>query len=108
MPHATLLGYRLDQPSFRYRMMSLVGALEEAGWTVQLERFPSGRYGVRTWEGREPLRRSDIVGLQKMKPPGAEARLFAAYAPRRIFDFADGIYVPKPRHLGESPDDSWW
>ncbi|HEY4873782.1 MAG TPA: glycosyltransferase family 4 protein [Steroidobacteraceae bacterium] len=108
MPHATLLGYRLDQPSFRYRMMSLVGALEEAGWTVQLERFPSGRYGVRTWERRELLRRSDIVVLHQIKLSGAEARLFAAYAPRRIFDFDDAIYVRKPRHLGEPADDSWW
>src|ERR1700722_633392 len=108
MPHATLLGYRLDQPSFRYRMMSLVGALEEAGWTVQLERFASGRYGVRTWERRELLRRSDIVVLHQIKLSGAEARLFAAYAPRRIFDFDDAIYVRKPRHLGEPADDSWW
>jgi glycosyltransferase involved in cell wall biosynthesis len=89
-------------------MMSLVGALEEAGWTVQLERFPSGRYGVRTWERRELLRRSDIVVLHQIKLSGAEARLFAAYAPRRIFDFDDAIYVRKPRHLGEPADDSWW
>jgi glycosyltransferase involved in cell wall biosynthesis len=108
MPHATLLGYRFDQPSFRYRMMSLVGALEAAGWTVQLEKFPSGRYGVRTWERRELLRRSDVVVLHQIKLSGAEARLFAAYAPRRIFDFDDAIYVRKPRHLGEPADDSWW
>jgi glycosyltransferase involved in cell wall biosynthesis len=108
MPHATLLGYRLDQPSFRYRMKSLVGALEAAGWTVQLERFPSGRYGVRTWERRELLRRSDVVVLHQIKLSGAEARLFAAYGPRRIFDFDDAIYVRRPRHLGEPADDSWW
>ena len=108
MPHATLLGYRLDQPSFRYRMMSLVSALEAAGWTVQLERYPSGRYGVRTWERRDLLRRSDVVVLHQIKLSGAEARLFAAYAPRRIFDFDDAIYVRKPRHLGEPADDSWW
>jgi glycosyltransferase involved in cell wall biosynthesis len=108
MPHATLLGYRLDQPSFRYRMMSLVSALEAAGWTVQLERFPSGRYGVRTWERRELLRHSDVVVLHQIKLSGAEARLFAAYAPRRVFDFDDAIYVRKPRHVGEPADDSWW
>ena len=108
MPHATLLGYDLEQPSFRYRMKSLVAALEAAGWTVQLERFPSGRYGVRTWERRELLRRSDVVVLHQIKLSGAEARLFAAYAPRRIFDFDDAIYVRKPRHLGEPADDSWW
>lgn len=108
MPHATLLGYRLDQPSFRYRMMSLVTALEAAGWTVQLEKFPSGRYGLRTWERRELLRRSDVVVLHQIKLSGAEARLFAAYAPRRVFDFDDAIYVRKPRHMGEPADDSWW
>jgi glycosyltransferase involved in cell wall biosynthesis len=108
VPHATLLGYRLDQPSFRYRMLSLGGALEAAGWTVRLERFPSGRYGVRTWERRELLRRSSVVVLHQIKLAGAEARLFAAYASRRIFDFDDAIYVRKPRHLGEPADDSWW
>ena len=108
MPHATLLGYRLDQPSFRYRMLTLVGALEAAGWTVQLERFPSGRYGVRTWERRELLRRSSVAVLHQIKLSGAEARLFAAYAACRIFDFDDAIYVRKPRHLGEAADDSWW
>ena len=108
MPHATLLGYRLDQPSFRYRMASLVGALEAAGWTVQLEKFSSGRYGVRTWERRALLRRSHVVVLHQIKLAGAEARLFAALAARRIFDFDDAIYVRKPRRLGEPADDSWW
>ena len=108
MPHATLLGYRLDQPSFRYRMLSLVGPLEAAGWTVRLESFPSGRYGVRTWERRELLRRSSVAVLHQIKLSGAEARLFAAFASRRIFDFDDAIYVRKPRHLGEPADDSWW
>jgi glycosyltransferase involved in cell wall biosynthesis len=108
VPHATLLGYRLDQPSFRYRMASLVGALEAAGWTVQLEKFSSGRYGVRTWERRALLRRSHVVVLHQIKLAGAEARLFAALAARRIFDFDDAIYVHKPRRLGEPADDSWW
>ena len=108
MPHATLLGYRLDQPSFRYRMLSLVGPLEAAGWTVRLESFPSGRYGVRTWERRALLRRSSVAVLHQIKLSGAEARLFAAFASRRIFDFDDAIYVRKPRHLGEPADDSWW
>lgn len=106
--HATLLGYQLEQPSFRYRMMSLVGALEAAGWTVQLEKFPSGRYIVRTWERRELLRRSSVVVLHQIKLAGAEARLLAALAAHRIFDFDDAIYVRKPRRLGEPAEDSWW
>ena len=52
MPNAVLLGYDLDQPSFRHRMRSLVRPLEAAGWQVRTERFPSGRYGLRTWERR--------------------------------------------------------
>jgi glycosyltransferase involved in cell wall biosynthesis len=108
VPHATLLGYRLNQPSFRYRMSSLVAPLEAAGWTVHLESFPSGRYGLRTWERRELLRRSSVAVLHQIKLSGAEARLFAAYAACRIFDFDDAIYVRKPRHLGEAADDSWW
>src|SRR3984885_13246998 len=108
MPCATLLGYRLEQPSFRYRMSSLASALEAAGWTVRVESFPSGRYIVRTWERRELLRSSDVVILHQIKLAGVEARLFAAFARRRIFDFDDAIYVRKPRRLGEPADDSWW
>lgn len=107
-PHATLLGYQHTQPSFRYRMLSLVGVLEAAGWTVHLETFPSGRYGLRTWERRELLRHSSVVVLHQIKLSGAEARLLAAIAPRRIFDFDDAIYVRKPRRLGEPAGDSWW
>ena len=55
VPNALLLGYDLDQPSFRHRMRSLVGPLERAGWQVRLERPPSGRYGLRTWERRRLL-----------------------------------------------------
>ena len=56
MPNIVLLGYDLDQPSFRHRMRSLVRPLECAGWAVRTERFPSGRYGLRTWERRALLR----------------------------------------------------
>src|SRR5260370_371555 len=52
MPSVVLLGYDLDQPSFRHRMRSLMSTLEAAGWQVRAERFPSGRYGLRTWERR--------------------------------------------------------
>jgi len=89
-------------------MLSLVGVLEAAGWTVHLETFPSGRYGLRTWERRELLRHSSVVVLHQIKLSGAEARLLAAIAPRRIFDFDDAIYVRKPRRLGEPAGDSWW
>jgi len=37
-----------------------------------------------------------------------EARLFASFSRRRIFDVDDAIYVRKPRRLGEAPDDSPW
>jgi len=107
-PQATLFGYQHSQPSFRYRMLSLVGALEAAGWTVHLETYPSGRYGFRTWERRALLTRSSVVVLHQIKLSDVEARLFAAFAPRVIFDFDDAIYVRKPRRLGEPAGDSWW
>jgi hypothetical protein len=105
---ATLFGYQHSQPSFRYRMLSLVGALEAAGWTVHLETYPAGRYGLRTWERRALLTRSSVVVLHQIKLSDVEARLFAAFAPRVIFDFDDAIYVRKPRRLGEPAGDSWW
>jgi len=108
MPKAVLLGYDLEQPSFRHRMRTLVGTLEAAGWQVRAERFPSGRYGLRTWERRSLLREADVVVLHQIKLSAIEARLFAAFSRRRIFDVDDAIYVRKPRRLGEAADDSPW
>ncbi|MDE2349090.1 MAG: glycosyltransferase family 4 protein [Gammaproteobacteria bacterium] len=108
MANVLLLGYDPDQPSFRHRMQSLVPALRAAGFGVRTERFPSGRYGLRTWERREVLRWADVAVLHQIKLSAAEARLFAAYCRRRVFDFDDAIYVRKPRRLGEPADDSRW
>src|SRR5258708_2735083 len=108
MPKAVLLGYDLEQPSFRHRMRTLVGTLEAAGWQVRAERFPSGRYGLRTWERRSLLREAAVVVRHRIKWGGIEAGLFASGGRRRIFDVDDAIYVRKPRRLGEAPDDSPW
>jgi hypothetical protein len=108
VPSAVLLGYDLEQPSFRHRMRSLVPTLEAAGWQVRAERFPSGRYGLRTWERRSLLRAADVVVLHQIKLSAPEARLFAAFTRRRIFDVDDAIYVRKPRRLGDAPDESPW
>jgi glycosyltransferase involved in cell wall biosynthesis len=108
MPNALLLGYGLDQPSFRHRMRSLVAPLEAAGWQVRLERFPSGRYGLRTWERRGLLEWADVAVLHQIKLSAAEASLFGVFARRRIFDVDDAIYVRKPRRLGEPVGDSLW
>jgi glycosyltransferase involved in cell wall biosynthesis len=108
MPNILLLGYGLDQPSFRHRMRSLVAPLQEAGWQVRAEQFPSGRYGLRTWERRGLLRWADVAVLHQIKLSAIEARLFARYSRRRVFDVDDAIYVRKPRRLGEVPDESPW
>ncbi|MGO8828397.1 MAG: glycosyltransferase [Steroidobacteraceae bacterium] len=108
MSNAVLLGYDLDQPSFRHRMRSLVATLEAAGWQVRTERYPGGRYVLRTWERRALLGWADVAVLHQIKLSSVEARLFAALSRRRIFDVDDAIYVRKPRHLGEPPDDSLW
>ncbi len=108
MLNAVLLGYDLEQPSFRHRMRSLIGTLEAAGWRVVAERFPSGRYGLRTWERRSLLREADVVVLHQIKLSALEARLFAGFSRRRVFDVDDAIYVRKPRRLGEAADDSPW
>jgi glycosyltransferase involved in cell wall biosynthesis len=108
MSNVVLLGYDLEQPSFRHRMRTLIGTLDAAGWQVRAERFPSGRYGIRTWERRSLLRQADVVVLHQIKLSAMEARLFASFSRRRIFDVDDAIYVRKPRRLGEAPDDSRW
>jgi hypothetical protein len=108
MSNAVLLGYDLEQPSFRHRMQSLVEPLQAAGWQVRTERFPSGRYGLRTWERRELLRWAHVAVLHQIKLSAIEARLFAALSRRRIFDVDDAIYVRKPRRLGEPADGSTW
>jgi glycosyltransferase involved in cell wall biosynthesis len=108
MPNALLLGYDPDQPSYRHRMRSLVRPLEGAGWQVRTERFPSGRYGLRTWERRRLWSWADVVVLHQIKLSAIEARLLAALSKRRVFDIDDAIYVRKPRRLGEPADDSMW
>jgi glycosyltransferase involved in cell wall biosynthesis len=108
MPNAVLLGYDLNQPSFRHRMRSLIPALESTGWQVRPEHFPSGRYGLRTLERRTLLAWADVVVLHQIKLSAVEARLLAALSKRRVFDLDDAIYVRKPRRLGEQPDDSIW
>ncbi len=108
MSKVLLLGYGLTQPSFRHRMQSLVAHLEAAGWEVRTEQFPGGRYGLRTWERRALLRWADVTVLHQIKLSAPEARLFARYSRRRVFDVDDAIYVRKPRHLGEAADESPW
>ncbi len=107
-PRILLLGYDLEQPSFRHRMRSLAAAPQIADWQVRLERFPSGRYGLRTFERRALLRWADVTVLHQIKLSGLEARMFAAFSRRRVFDVDDAIYVRKPRRLGEPPDTSPW
>ena len=108
MPNALLLGYGLDQPSFRHRMRSIIGPLEAAGWQVRAEGFPSGRYGLRTWERRALLRSADVVVLHQIKLSALESRLLAALSRQRVFDVDDAIYVRKPRRLGDPVHDSAW
>jgi hypothetical protein len=108
MPNALLLGYDLDQPSFRHRMRSIVEPLTAAGWSVRMERLPGGRYGLRTWERRHLLRWADVTILHQIKLAALEARLFAAFSRHRVFDVDDAIYVRKPRALGEPAGDSVW
>ena len=103
-----LLGYGLEQPSYRHRMRSLIEPLQAAGWQVRAEQFPSGRYGLRTWERRALLRWADVTVLHQIKLSSIEARLFAAFSRRRVFDVDDAIYVRKPRRLGDLPDESAW
>jgi glycosyltransferase involved in cell wall biosynthesis len=108
MPNAVLLGYGLDQPSFRHRMRSLIEPLQECGWQVRAEQFPGGRYGIRTWERRELWRWADVTVLHQIKLSSIEARLFSRFSRRSIFDVDDAIYVRKPRRLGDLPDESAW
>jgi glycosyltransferase involved in cell wall biosynthesis len=108
MSNVLLLGYDLEQPSFRHRMRTLVVPLQAAGWQVRAERFPGGRYGLRTWERRKLLRWADVVVLHQIKLSAIEARLFASLTRCRVFDVDDAIYVRKPRRLGEPADDSAW
>ena len=108
MPNVVLLGYGLDQPSFRHRMASIIAPLELAGFQVRPERFPSRRYGLRTWERRDLLRWADVVVLHQIKLSAIEARLVAGLSRRRVFDVDDAIYVRKPRRLGDPVDESIW
>jgi glycosyltransferase involved in cell wall biosynthesis len=108
MPKVALVGYGLQQPSFRHRMQTLVDPLQASGWQVRCEQFPGGRYGLRTWERRALWKWADVCVLHQIKLSALEARLFGALSRRCVFDVDDAIYVRKPRRLGEKPDQSRW
>src|SRR6202162_4243404 len=108
MPNVVLLGYGLDQPSYRHRMASIIAPLETAGFRVRLERFPSRRYGLRTWERLDLLRGADVVVLHQIKLSAIEASLVATLSRCRVFDVDDAIYVRKPRRLCEPADEAIW
>ena len=59
-------------------------ALEAAGWQVRTERFPSGRYGLRTWERRALLGWADVAVLHQIKLSSARGA-----AVRRVEPAAD-------------------
>jgi hypothetical protein len=54
------------------------------------------------------FRWAHVTVLHQIKLSSIEARLFAAYSRRRLFDVDDAIYVRKPRRLGDLPDESAW
>jgi glycosyltransferase involved in cell wall biosynthesis len=89
-------------------MASIIAPLEMAGFQVRPVRFPSRRYGLRTWERRDLLRWADVVVLHQIKLSAIEASLVATLSRRRVFDVDDAIYVRKPRRLGDPVDESIW
>ncbi len=101
-----ITGYDPEAPSFRTRVRSLLPALREAGWTIDEDRFPQGRYGLRTWQRRRRLAAGDVVLLAKIKLSAPEAWLFGRFARRVVFDLDDAIYLRKPRRIGEPPGDA--
>jgi glycosyltransferase involved in cell wall biosynthesis len=105
---ALLVSYRPDQAAYRYRMGYLVPALEANGWEVRCEKFPSGRYGLRTWERRDLLRWASVAVFQTIKFSPPEALLLRRYARRCVFDLDDAIYVRRPRFVGGPVDHSRW
>jgi hypothetical protein len=105
---ALLVSYRPDQAAYRYRMGYLVPVLEANGWEVRCEKFPSGRYGLRTWERRDLLRWASVAVFQTIKFSPPEALLLRRYARCCVFDLDDAIYVRRPRFVGGPVDHSRW
>jgi glycosyltransferase involved in cell wall biosynthesis len=103
-----LVGYKLEQPSFRYRMAVLLAPLTAAGFEVRCEQLPARRYGLRTWERRALWAWADVVVLQQIKLSAPEAWLLARLARHCVFDLDDAIYVRKPRGLALPAEDTRW
>jgi glycosyltransferase involved in cell wall biosynthesis len=95
-----------DAPSFRHRLAAHIPALEAAGISCDVDRFPRRRYGWRVLERAAALRNFDLLVIAKFKLETAERWLVRRCAKRIVYDFDDAIYFSKPRRIGEPPDRS--
>jgi glycosyltransferase involved in cell wall biosynthesis len=95
--------YDPTQPSFRHRLAPLAGELARRGWSVEIERFPRGRYLRRVVARRRALAEADLLVFAKINLAPGEGALLARLAPPALFDFDDAIWLRKPRAAGLAP-----
>jgi glycosyltransferase involved in cell wall biosynthesis len=106
-PRLLVWSYDPGLPSFRHRLAPLAAELGAAGWEVEVDRIPKGRYLRRIDERRGAVEAADLVVLGKINLAFGEGRRLRGLARRLVLDFDDAIYLRKPRRPGRPPGDSW-
>ncbi len=109
VPGSVLLWtYDPTAPSYRHRLAPVATALRDAGWRVETDRLPRGRYLTRLLARRGSVARADCLVLGKIKLSAGEWSLVRSWPTPVVLDIDDAIWLRRPRSPNRVPQAGWW
>lgn len=95
-------------PSYRHRLAPAAAALRQAGWRVETDRLPRGRYLTRLLARRRSVAAAHCLVLGKIKLTAGEWGLVRSWPTPAVLDLDDAIWLRKPRGPERGPEAGWW